>query len=268
MHILFDIGATKTRIALKRTARTFGPVAIVPTPRDPQDAIRAFSEISEDLAGGKPILSATGGVPGPFVDALRRSMRPTNISHWGVVDEKFLRTAFSARRAVFENDASLGALGEAHFGAGKGKRIVAYLTVSTGVGGARVVRGALDSSASGFEPGKQIVDWKTGETLEDRVSGTAFPRRFKKHPATTHTKAVWKGLARELAAGAVNAIVHWSPDVLVLGGSMMNAVGIPIPEVIRQVRVLLRNQPIPRIVHAKLGDVSGLYGALVLSNGK
>jgi glucokinase len=51
-----------------------------------------------------------------------------------------------------------GGLGEAVFGAGKGREIVVYMTISTGVGGARIVGGKIDASAMGFEPGHQIID--------------------------------------------------------------------------------------------------------------
>src|SRR4030066_415253 len=43
-------------------------------------------------------------------------------------------------------------------GAGKGFNIVAFLTIGTGVGGARIVGGKPDANVFGFEPGHQIID--------------------------------------------------------------------------------------------------------------
>ena len=60
-----------------------------------------------------------------------------------------------------ENDSAIVALGEAHHGAGKGDDIMAYLTVSTGMGGARIVHGAIDVNVFGFEPGHQYIDFDT-----------------------------------------------------------------------------------------------------------
>ena len=56
------------------------------------------------------------------------------------------------------NDSDLDGLGEATVGAGKGFNIVAYITVSTGIGGVRIVGGKIDVSTYGFEPGHQIID--------------------------------------------------------------------------------------------------------------
>jgi glucokinase len=46
---------------------------------------------------------------------------------------------------VVENDCKLGALGEAHFGAGKGSRTLFYMTIGTGVGGGIVRDGHIQA---------------------------------------------------------------------------------------------------------------------------
>ena len=92
-------------------------------------------------------------------------------------------------KAYIANDTAIVGLGEAHAGAGKGSDIVVYITVSTGVGGARIVDGEIDRRAFGFEPGHQIIDidnsickkCKSGQ-LEDMVSGTATQHRFGVKP--------------------------------------------------------------------------------------
>ena len=56
------------------------------------------------------------------------------------------------------NDTAVVGLGEAHRGAGIGYNIVTYITVSTGVGGTRIVDGRIDRRIYGFEPGHQTID--------------------------------------------------------------------------------------------------------------
>ena len=104
------------------------------------------------------INAAAGGVPGILNKEKTVLLSAPNLEKW---EDVFLKEALEKALDVpvrLENDAALGALGEAVFGAGKDKRIVAYFTVSTGVGGARVTDGRLDEGAFGFEPHRQIVD--------------------------------------------------------------------------------------------------------------
>ena len=75
---------------------------------------------------------------------------------------------------------------------------------------------------------------------------------------------IWLELAQYLAQGMRNTILYWSPDIIVLGGSMM--VGDPkIPlEAVRKATVATLDNfvPCPFITIAALGDEAGLYGAM------
>ncbi len=161
-------------------------------------------------------------------------------------------------------------LGEANYGAGRGKDIVVYMTISTGVGGVRIVKGNVDESAMGFEPGHQIIDPDNtlcptcdGNDLEAYVSGTSIEKRFGKKPYEIQDDAVWDELAKFLAYGLHNTIMHWSPDIIVLGGSMMKEVGIPLPAVRTHLSGIMKIFPtLPQIEKAELADFGGLYGAL------
>lgn len=167
-----------------------------------------------------------------------------------------------------ENDTALVGLGEAVYGAGKGAAICVYYTVSTGVNGVRIVDGHIDASRQGFEVGGQYLSTATvPTTLEDLVSGTAISKRFGMHPKSIPSDdPIWEDLARLLAIGIHNTILHWSPDRVVIGGSMMNEVGIPVPRVEAHVRELLRKfKTTPDIVHSSLESVGGLWGALALA---
>ena len=165
--------------------------------------------------------------------------------------------------ALIENDSALCGLGEAVAGAGRGSDIVAYITVSTGVGGVRIVDGKVDRAHAGFEPGHQIV--ASGLTLERLVSGRAMSEKYGKHPREITDEVVWEELAGYLALGLHNTIVHWSPEVVVLGGSMMKVPGIALPAVQAYLAKTLKIFPVlPELRLAELGDFGGLHGALEL----
>jgi predicted NBD/HSP70 family sugar kinase len=140
-----------------------------------------------------------------------------------------------------------------------------YLTVSTGVNGVRVVDGKIDVSRQGFEIGGQYLS--TSEppiTLEELVSGSAIGSRYGMHPRDLgKDNPLWEELARMLAFGVHNTILHWSPDRVVIGGSMMNEIGISVPCIAEHVKTLMRKFPtVPEIVHSSLGDVGGLWGGM------
>jgi predicted NBD/HSP70 family sugar kinase len=285
MYILFDIGGTKMRLAASADGRTFSEPKIIPTPKDFDEGIKAFCECAHALASGQKIDAAGGGIAGPLDKERTILVNSPNISGWV---NKPLKNALSSGLGcpVFiENDTSIVGLGEATSGAGKGHDIVVYITVSTGVGGTRIVDGKIDRSAFGFEVGHQIIDSaattnpavKDGDMcetcslpghLEGYISGSAFERRFGKKPYDVTEKSIWDEEARLLAIGLNNTIVHWSPDVVVLGGSMITKnPGISVSEVERQVKEIMKIFPeLPEIKKAELEDVGGLHGALAYIN--
>ena len=277
MHLLFDIGGTKTRIAITNDLKTLRAVERIDTPRTYREGLGAILEAAEKLAEGHRFVSAAGGIRGPL-----------NHEKTGIVSENTL-TDWVGRNLVrdlgeklgcpvrLENDAALVGLGEVAFGAGQGCEIVAYHTVSTGVGGARFVHGHLDVVSTGFEPGHQILDLdrtilgRTEEpTLEALVSGAALEKRRGVKPyEIPQTDHVWDELARYLAYGLKNTIMYWSPDRIILGGSMIvGDPNIPIERIVFHTKKLLEGfMPCPSIVAAALKDEGGLYGAMALIAG-
>ena len=274
MFLLFDIGGTKTRLAVSRGGKNFDEPKIVATPRDFNAGILLFEKIISELSGGEKIEAAAGGIAGPLDRGKTKLINSPNLSGW--IDKPLKETLQKIIKAplYLENDAAVVGLGEAVNGAGKGEEIVAYITVSTGIGGARIVDGKIDRNIFGFEPGHQIID-PTGTLcpmcglaghLEGHVSGVALETRYHKKPYEIDDPDVWEAEAKWLAYGLNNTIVHWSPSVVVLGGSMMTkSPGISI----ERVRYYLEHtlsifSELPRLAKAELGDVGGLYGALQL----
>jgi len=276
MYLVFDIGGTKSRIAISRDCVTFDEPKIFSTPR----TFKSFLEILEKLlykleANGKTKFSA-GGIAGPIDRKKGSLINSPNLKSWiGEPIRESLAQMIGAP-VILENDSALVALGEAVEGAGKGYEIVAYIASGTGLGGARIVDSKIDTARVGFEPGHQIIDFNARKTekcvscdemghLESYVGGASVEKRFGKSPYEIEDKKIWDEIAKYLAYGLNNVSVLWSPDVIILGGSMiLGSPGIEIERVEFYLRNIMRIFPPPIIKKAELKDFGGLHGALAL----
>ncbi len=252
------------RVAFSSDGESFEAPHSVLTPSSYEDGLRLFIDTAERCAGGRKIEAVCGGIAGPFTEQSRSLIGSPNLGDW---IGKPLKNNLEEQLQVpiyIENDSAIVGLGEAVYGAGKGAEIVAYITVSTGVGGARIVGGRIDNKALGFEPGHQLLDYKEAVTLEKLVSGKALEIETGRPPKEITDPQVWEDRARILAVGLHNTIVHWSPHLLVLGGSMITGnPAIPLESVERHLKETLKIFPeLPTIKKAELGDFGGLWGAL------
>lgn len=271
MYILFDIGGTKLRLTASFDGKHLEKPLIIPTPSDFSQGMRFFQESVQQLSQGEPIRAIAGGIAGPLDKAKTMLLNSPNIPGWiGKPLKETLEEYFSVP-VFIENDAALAGLGEAQIGEASGKSIIAYITVSTGVGGVRIVDGKIDRNERGFEPGHQII-MKDGELcpgcnqrghLEGHVGGASLAKRIGQRPEEIEDAAVWDTVAYDLAIGLTNTIVHWSPDAVILGGSLMQK--IPFATLKAHLYELLTIYPDkPLLLPASLGDEGGLYGALAL----
>lgn len=259
MYILFDIGGTNMRIVGSSDGVNLTEPIIMATPQDFDLAISTFAQAAKKLADGEGIKAACGGV---------RALDPTKqklINHpnfplW--VDKPLKSSLENALNAplIMENDAALAGLGETHYGAGKNYKIVAYLTISTGVGGARIVDGKIDRNTFGFEPGQQIIG-DLGH-LEKYISGPAIEERFKQKPQEIKDPRAWDEIANWLSIGLNNTIVYWSPEVVIIGGSVIDSIPMANVEYYLKEHLKMMSLP-PKIEKAKLGNLGGIYGSLV-----
>ncbi|RJQ33954.1 ROK family protein [Candidatus Parcubacteria bacterium] len=267
MYILVDIGGTKTRVAASRDLESFDKPHIFSTQAKYQAGITTIVESAKKLAGSGQITAMSVGVPATLSRDKRSIIGGAlNIPDWkgkSIADD--LEEKLSTK-VYADNDTAIVGLGEAHFGAGRGAEILVYVTVSTGVNGARIVRGAVDISAFGFSTGHQYLSIEeTPRTLEQMISGRAIRERFNVHSPKDLGKEheVWEELARTLAFGLHNSIVHWSPDRIVLGGSMFNEIGIPVDRVVAHIKQVTSGVgESVEIVHSELGDLGGLWGGM------
>ena len=145
---------------------------------------------------------------------------------------------------VIANDANVAALAEAILGAGKGKKIVQYITISTGVGGGLVINGSVVNGSNGCAG--ELANLITDDTvfnhellndgsLELNASGTAVTKKAKeKFNNINHAGDLLK-MARQGepeaveiynkflkdTAKAMSYIAHIvDPDVFVIGGGV------------------------------------------------
>ncbi len=262
MYLLLDFGGTNTRIAISKSGKKIDKVVMVATPKQFSKAMDVVAAFVSDLTNGQKIKATAAGIFGPL-DKLKTKLVKSKLPDWKGKPLKQRLTAITKSKVVLENDAALAALGEAIFGAGTRKSIVGFYTVSTGVGGAKVVDGRIDKTSIGFEPEWQTIN---GKYLGQEISGKSFRARFHKLPTDVTNKKAWADFEINLSIALANTITLWSPDVFVLGGPMITNSPISLRRINLNVKKLLK--PIfptsPKIVKAKLGQLNGLYGALAM----
>lgn len=271
-YILFDIGGTNTRVAVSEDLKTFDKPIKFTTPLGFKEGMEKIVSAANELTGGKRIRGAAGAVRGLLNEDRTAIINDSVLEKW--LEEPITTTLGKKlkTKVMIENDAALGGLGEAHFGAGKDTDIMVYHTISTGVGGAKIEKGRIDSYHLGFEPGRQVLDIDRtilGDdvvpTLENLVSGAAVEERTGQKPYDIpQGDAIWDQLAYYLAHGLRNTILYWSPDMIVLGGSMITGDPIiPLAKIEKHLNLLLdEDMPTPPLKVAKLKDDAGLYGAM------
>ena len=205
------------------------------------------------------------------------------------------------------NDVNLGVLGEYHFGAGRGYRNIVGFFVGTGLGGGLILNGALYTGHQfkAAEYGHMILDpegplcncGQRGclETFSSKMGMTAYIRQqVSRGRETMMAEAVQDGVFRskklkkaleagdKVAMEAVDRACHYlavatgsmintfSPDLILYGGGVIEAVGDlflskVLAEVDRYCMPQIRSTV--DIKTAALGDDSILYGDLAMIKG-
>lgn len=182
---------------------------------------------------------------------------------------------------VMDNDANVGGLGEANYGAGKGKLPLFYMTLSTGIGGgvildgggkAAVYRGA-DSYAGEIghltiEPGGPECLCGARGCFERMCCGLWLERDHGRAAKDLLQDAGFvRSYVPKLALGLKACIMLLNPARIVIGGGMSKAgerlFGPLREELGRQITSWSRARI--DVAPAALGDDSVLWGALALA---
>ncbi|MCL5097912.1 MAG: ROK family protein [Candidatus Omnitrophica bacterium] len=245
-----------------------------------------------------PNLRGVGvGFGGPInwrTGVIERSHQIEGWSGFGLRDWLFSRTKAPIR---LDNDANVGALGEATHGAGRGYNPVFYITLGSGVGGglavnARIYHGAKPGEA---EIGHVRLDRK-GATVESRCSGWAVDAKIRRLKATdpgsllsqlasnaargeakyleaalakgdSVARRILRETTEDLAFGLSHVVHLFHPEVIVIGGGLAllgeplrAAVAEALPPFLMEVF-----SPGPVICLASLGEDAVPVGALELA---
>jgi fructokinase len=186
----------------------------------------------------------------------------------------------------FDTDVNAAALGEGHWGAAAGLSDFLYITVGTGIGGGAVVNGAILHGMVHPEMGHIRIPHDRSrdpfagtcpfhaDCLEGLASGPAMEARWGVAPndLPEHHEA-WPLEAHYLALGLVSWICTLSSQRIIMGGGVMQQPHLFL--MIRRELSLLLNGYIKAkalmddlnefVVPPKLGNLSGVLGALVLA---
>ncbi len=260
MYIACDIGGTKFRVAKSKDCINFSEPVIEETPDNPKEGLKLISDTIKNLVSDEKIEGAIFGIAGVLNSEHSFLLKSPHLPDWERIDLKtFFEKEFEESKIYIENDTDIVGLGEAVDGAGKGFEICVYMTISTGIGGVKITNGKFEKNRFGFEPGFQIINHHTAENFEDLCSGTAVEKKFRMHPKDVAKTPEWDRIEDDIAVGLHNSILHWSPDVLVIGGSMSK----DLKEDVMQEKIsrLMKIHPeLPEIRIATLGSIGGIHG--------
>jgi glucokinase len=218
------------------------------------------------------------GFGGPVDFERQRIVHSTHVGGWSGFDLPEFVHSLSGVLPVMDNDANVGALGEAVNGAGRGFRPLFYMTLSTGIGGGiiteneRIYRGA-DSYAG--EIGHLTVRPGGPECLcgsqgcFERMCCGLWLEKDHGLPA----KELFDDpdfavrYVVDLALGLKAAIMLLNPARIIIGGGIAKAGGKLFVPLEAELRRTITNWSRARIdvVPAALGDDSVLYGARELA---
>lgn len=250
-----------------------------------------------ELLRGSALGAVGVGFGGPVDWKTGRIRRSHQIEGWSEFDlAGWLRQRCGAPVFV-DNDANVGALGEARRGAGVGFSPVFYVTLGSGVGGGLVVDGEVYHGAAPGEAeiGHVRLD-RSGTIVESRCSGWAVDARIRelkrKEPASAlarrlgetvggeatllapaleegdaAAKRILQETAEDLAFGLSHVVHLVHPRIIILGGGL-SRVGEPLrAQVESDLRRFIMEAfaPGPRIVLAALGEDAVPVGALELA---
>lgn len=179
--------------------------------------------------------------------------------------------------AVIDNDANVGALGEAMHGAGAGYDPLFYMTLSTGIGGGIVAGGQVYRGADSFageighitvRPGGPGCACGARGCLERMCSGIWLQADHGKDAKDLLTDSAFvERYVIDLAMGLKSVILLLNPARIVIGGGMSkagDALFVPLRKELRRQITSWSHARID-VVPSTLGDDSVLYGALALA---
>jgi glucokinase len=291
-----DIGGTK--IAVGMVNEDGRVLARTQAPTDPDNYSSGMDAIARMLretarTAGVELTGIGIGSTGPVDPILGEFGDVDFLPGWrGKSPVRDLEKTFNVRVAL-ENDGDAAALAEAGWGAGRNRKRLIYVTVGTGIGGGIVLDGELYRGVDGAHPeiGHQVIDPAGPECScgfrgcwESMAAGPAMAAWFQRNSPEDHphragiTAQRICELAQQGDAIAIKAIDHealylglglanlinlFTPDAIVLSGSVMKSAPLFMDRVRAVIRRGCRFVPAEKteLTLASLGEGTNLIGA-------
>ena len=188
-----------------------------------------------------------------------------------------------------ENDVNCAAVGETHYGAGRGLKDLLCITYGTGVGGAIVINRQIYGGAHGLAGefghlithpnGKQCGCGQHG-CYEQYASTTALVREARRvdprlvngrlifeewHKGNVAIRMIVDDWIDEIVVGLVTLIHIFNPNGIILGGGVLSEPYIE-SEINRRIyKRVMESYSDFRVVKAELKNTAGLLGASVIA---
>jgi glucokinase len=269
LHIGVDLGGTNVRAGLVKNGKIIALHKQPISSGAEQKVILA--EIYHTIAAVlQPGVCGIGiGVPSLVKDGVVYSV--ANIPSWRKVPlKKLLEKRFNIPTYV-NNDAKCFALGELHYGMGRGRKNLVGLIIGTGMGCGVVINGRLYTGANGAAGELGHAPYQA-EEFEYYCSGRFFQREFGMDAAEIQSRAdAGDFKAAEMLAAfgdyladAIMALLYaYDPEIIVLGGGVNRAYHYFEPRMRERLRIFKFQNPLKRlkIVQSKKPHIAVLAAA-------
>ena len=237
--LVADVGGTRTRVALvdatgaivvRHSAETLAREGRAAVMNRLADALEYVASERRTEIKGVGLSLASPVEPGTGV-----MYNPPNLgSEWHLFTPIPMLQERLSLPVYAENDATLGALGEHAFGAGRGCDNMVYMTVSTGIGGGIIIGGNLYTGTNGFggEIGHMTIDQNgpldnCGNVgcLEALASGTALARMAQERIEAGERSVMLAFAGGDIKAVDARIVVQAAQQDDALAQSLMQEVG-------------------------------------------
>ena len=271
--LVADLGGTQLRVALVNRDGNVTNRSSIPTlaHQGRDDVMGRFVSALQQTASAVVRASIVGiGISqaGPTNSETGMMYNPPNLPGWDGFSPKPILEERLSLTSSHANDATLGAMAEYAYGAGRGTKHMIYMTVSTGIGGGIMVDGKLYTGARGFagELGHITIDLNGPSCpcgsigcLEMLASGTAVARIAQERLAAGEpsillesangvmeqvdapkvadaarsgdalAKSIMQDAGTNLGIGIVSLLNAFDPEVIVIGGGMSKSLDLLMP---------------------------------------
>ncbi len=295
--LALDVGGTKIAAAVDEGTGALRDRMQIATPvQEGAEAIMAaLVDLAQRLRARHPSVAAVGvGSAGQIDHTTGRVIYANeNLPGWTGMDVAQRLQAALGLPVRVDNDVNAFALGEATYGAGRGRRVILAVVVGTGIGGALVFDGALFRGATGvageighipvtregprcacgnrgcletYAAGPRIAaSYARAAGLEESVDLPEVVARA--HMGDRAARAAFRRAGAHLGRAIAGLVNTLNPDAVVVGGGVAEAGALlwaPLHQTFGRYTLDPARDAVT-VVPAALGPEAGLVGAALLA---